>query len=127
MEQQTTDEREVLNEGMNYAGSAICLETIIFEKFIKAAPIGITVEGSNTLTKNLIIFGQGLNKSHPYIYPILDSILTNSEIKFETYIKLIVKHSLSLYGRSITGYGYFTKLEEQTMHFAALSNIVALK
>ena len=34
---------------------------------------------------------------------------------------------MSLYGRSLTGYGYFTKLEEQTMHFAALSNIVALK
>ena len=26
------------------------------------------------LTKNLIIFGQGLNKSHPCIYPILDAI-----------------------------------------------------
>jgi acyl-CoA dehydrogenase len=130
MKQQTTDRaREVLNEGMDInAGSAICLGNNNFlEKFYKAAPIGITVEGSNTLTKNLIIFGQGLNKSHPYIYPILDSMLTNNEIKFETYIKLIVKHSLSLYGRSITGYGYFTKLEEQTLHFAALSNIVALK
>ena len=99
MKQQTTDRaREVLNEGMDInAGSAICLGNNNFlEKFYKAAPIGITVEGSNTLTKNLIIFGQGLNKSHPYIYPILDSILTNNEIKFETYIKLIIKHSLSL-------------------------------
>ena len=31
-------------------------------------------------TKNLIIFGQGINKSHPYIFPILDSIL-NEDVK----------------------------------------------
>ena len=41
-----------------------------FTKFYNSSPIGITVEGSNTLTRGLIIFGQGLNKSHPYIFPI---------------------------------------------------------
>lgn len=130
MKQQTTDRaREVLNEAMDInAGGSICLgENNFLEKFYRAAPIGITVEGSNTLTKNLIIFGQGLNKSHPYIYPILDSFLTNNQTKFETYIKLIIKHTLSLYGKSLIGYGTFTKLEQQTLNFAALSNLVALK
>ena len=51
-----------------YAGSGICLgKNNYLEKFYRAAPVGITVEGSNTLTNSLIIFGQGLNKSHPHI------------------------------------------------------------
>jgi len=32
-----------------------------------AAPIGVTVEGANILTRNLIIFGQGAIRCHPYI------------------------------------------------------------
>jgi acyl-CoA dehydrogenase len=59
MKQQTTDRaREVIDYGMDiHAGSAICLgENNFMEKFYRSSPIGITVEGSNTLTKNLIIF-----------------------------------------------------------------------
>ena len=60
MKQQTTDRaRTVLDGGMDiHAGSAICLgENNFLEKFYRSAPIGITVEGSNTLTISLIIFG----------------------------------------------------------------------
>ena len=57
------------------------------EKFYSANPIGITVEGSNTLTRNLIIFGQGLNKSHPYIYPLLESVLNDNLVGFKTEFK----------------------------------------
>ena len=132
MKQQTTDRgREVLNNGMDiHAGSAICLgENNFLEKFYRSAPIGITVEGSNTLTRNLIIFGQGLNKSHPYIYPVLDSILTDNIDNFKHSFKNILKHSLSLYWKSLPGISIKnnTLLEKQTLHFANLSNFVALK
>ena len=132
MKQQTTDRaREVLNDGMDiHAGSAICLgENNFMEKFYRSAPIGITVEGSNTLTRNLIIFGQGLNKSHPYIYPVLDSILTNNFDNFKTSFRNILNHSLSLYWKSLPGisHKFRTPLENQTLHFANLSNFVALK
>ena len=131
MKQQTTDRgREVLNNGMDiHAGSAICLgENNFLEKFYRSAPIGITVEGSNTLTRNLIIFGQGLNKSHPYIYPVLDSILTDNIDNFKDSFKNILKHSLSLYWKSLPGsIKNNTLLEKQTLHFANLSNFVALK
>ena len=132
MKQQTTDRaRDVLNDGMDiHAGSAICLGPNNFmEKFYRSAPIGITVEGSNTLTRNLIIFGQGLNKSHPYIYPVLDSILNDNLDNFKTSFKNILNHSLSLYWKSLPGLNLNegSKLDNQTLHFANLANFVALK
>ena len=128
MKQQTTDRaRDVLNDAMDiHAGSSICLGYGNFlEKFYRSAPIGITVEGSNTLTKNLIIFGQGLNKSHPYIYPVLESILENNEGKFKSSFKEIVNHSIGLYFKSLKPSS--KRLEKQTVNFACLSNFVALK
>ena len=129
MKQQTTDRaREVLNHGMDiHAGSAICLgENNFLEKFYRSAPIGITVEGSNTLTKNLIIFGQGLNKSHPHISSILESILNDNEKEFHVHFKNIVNHSFSLYFQSLTSI-FDGKLEKQTIDFANIANFVALQ
>ena len=62
MKQQTTERaRNILNHGMDiYAGSGICIgENNFLTKFYNSSPVGITVEGSNTLTRGLIIFGQG--------------------------------------------------------------------
>lgn len=130
MKQQTTDRaREVLNDGMDiHAGSAICIgDNNFMEKFYRSAPIGITVEGSNTLTRNLIIFGQGLNKSHPYIYPVLESILENNEKKFEERFSEILKHSITTYFRSIINKDVKTELEKQTLQYSNMANVVALK
>jgi len=95
------------------------------EKFYKSAPVGITVEGSNTLTKNLIIFGQGLNKSHPHIFPVFEAILENNIDKFYKNFKLILSHSIKLYAKSFCP--IYSKLQKQTIDFACLSNFVALK
>ena len=127
MKQQTTERgREVLNEALDiHGGAGICLGYSNFlEKFYRAAPIGITVEGSNTLTRSLIIFGQGLNKSHPYIFPLLESVLNDDLNNFKTNFNSLVTHSLSLYGKSF----YLSKsLEQQIINFAALTNFVAIK
>ncbi len=134
MKQQTTDRgRIVLNHAMDIqAGGAICLGYSNFlEKFYRAAPIGITVEGSNTLTRSLIIFGQGLNKSHPYIYPILDSVLENDKDKLVNNFKNIVTHSINLYLSTFNLTNLFPGvpkvLEKQLLDFACLTNFVALK
>ena len=129
MKQQTTERaRTVLNHGMDiHAGSAICLgDSNFLEKFYRSAPIGITVEGSNVLTRNLMIFGQGLNKSHPYIYPVLKSILNNDVKDFGIQFTNIIKHSVCLYFKSLVNYECSTLLEKQTLHFANLSNFIAL-
>jgi acyl-CoA dehydrogenase len=134
MKQQCTERgRIVLNHGIDiHGGGAICLGYSNFlEKFYRAAPIGITVEGSNTLTRSLIIFGQGLNKSHPYIFPILDSVLKDNKDDAIKNLKNIVLHSLSLYGSTfnLTNIipGVPKILEKQIIDFAALTNFVALK
>ena len=41
-----------------------------------AIPISITVEGANILTRNLIIFGQGAIRCHPYILKEVELITT---------------------------------------------------
>jgi len=127
MKQQCTERaRIVLNEAMDiHAGSSICVGYNNFlEKFYKSAPIGITVEGSNTLTRSLIIFGQGLNKSHPHVFPLLDSILNNDEKDFNEKFKNIFNHSIQLYFKSFSG---CRALEQQIINFACLTNFVALR
>ncbi len=127
MKQQCTERgRHVLNEAMDiHAGASICLGYSNFlEKFYRSAPIGITVEGSNTLTRSLIIFGQGLNKSHPHIFPILDSILNDNLESFKQNFKNIVTHSLSLYRKS---FSFSRDLNQQIVDFACLTNFVAIK
>ncbi len=127
MKQQTTERgRIVLNEAMDiHAGSAICLgESNFLEKYYRSIPIGVTVEGSNTLTRSLIIFAQGLNKSHPYIFPILESILNDDLKSFKTNFNNMVKHSLKLYFSCIDKN---KNLEQEIVRYAALTNFVALK
>jgi acyl-CoA dehydrogenase len=93
MKQQTTERaRNILNHGMDiYSGSGICIgNNNFFTKFYNSSPVGITVEGSNTLTRGLIIFGQGLNKSHPYIFPIFQSIQDDNLNDFKIYFNKLL-------------------------------------
>jgi acyl-CoA dehydrogenase len=133
MKQQTTDRaRTILNHGMDiYAGSAICVgDNNFFTKFYSASPVGITVEGSNTLTRGLIIFGQGLNKSHPYIFSIFDSIQNNDVEAFRKNFDLltfdILLNYFSLLFRLPYNNDIVKRLDSATLKFSLLSNFVAL-
>jgi acyl-CoA dehydrogenase len=61
--------RMAANDGMDVlGGSGICLgPRNLLSRIYQAAPIGITVEGANILTRSMIIFGQGVIRCHPYI------------------------------------------------------------
>lgn len=136
MKQQSTERaRTVLHHGMDiYSGSAICTgENNFFTKFYNASPVGITVEGSNTLTRGLIIFGQGLNKSHPYIFPIFQTIQENNLDAFRQNFNSLLKNIMDNYGRLLNPIQYKTKkgdphsrLEIATVKFSILSNYIAL-
>ncbi len=67
--------RSVINDAMDIqGGSGICLgpDNWIGRAY-QAIPISITVEGANILTRNLIIFGQGALRAHPYLMSELDA------------------------------------------------------
>jgi acyl-CoA dehydrogenase len=128
MKQQTTERaRKVLLNGMDiYAGSAICIgRNNFFTKFYNSSPIGITVEGSNILTRSLIIFGQGLNKSHPYIFSIFDSIQTNNLRKFKKEFNEMILFSTKLYLSTIVSSNN-KRLETLIKRYANLANFIAL-
>lgn len=126
MKQQTTERaRNILNHGMDiYAGSGICIgENNFLTKFYNSSPVGITVEGSNTLTRGLIIFGQGLNKSHPYIFPIFQSIQDNDVKAFKIYFNKMIKNIIINYGSLIKKQ---SRVDKATLKFSLLSNFVSL-
>jgi acyl-CoA dehydrogenase len=135
MKQQTTERaRNVLNHGMDiYSGSAICTgENNFFTKFYNSSPVGITVEGSNTLTRGLIIFGQGLNKSHPYIFPIFQSIQDENLVEFKINFNKLVWELARNYMLLLNPVHNCMKdqpqrrLDNATLKFSVLANFVAL-
>lgn len=72
----TERSRKILLAGMDIvAGAGICKgPRNLLANMYQSMPIGITVEGSNTLTRSLIIFGQGLIRSHPYLKDMIDHL-----------------------------------------------------
>jgi len=55
----------------------------------QGAPIAITVEGANILTRSMIIFGQGAIRCHPYV---LDEMTAAQNNDVNAFDKLLFKH-----------------------------------
>ena len=77
--------RIVVNEAMDVLGGSAIIrgENNLLAHAYFALPISITVEGANILTRNLMQFGQGLIKSHPYIYTQINALKTNNVEAFD--------------------------------------------
>ncbi|MCM2327111.1 MAG: acyl-CoA dehydrogenase [Lysobacter sp.] len=61
--------RSILNDAMDvHGGKGICMgPNNYLGRAYQTAPIAITVEGANILTRSLIIFGQGAIRCHPWV------------------------------------------------------------
>ena len=61
--------RSIGNDAMDvHGGKGVMLgPNNYLGRFYQSVPIAITVEGANILTRNLIIFGQGAIRCHPYV------------------------------------------------------------
>jgi len=69
--------RQAINDAMDiHGGKGICIgpKNYLYSLY-RCAPINITVEGANILTRNLIIFGQGSMRCHPFLYKELTAII----------------------------------------------------
>ena len=77
--------REVINDSMDVLGGSAIIrgEKNFLAHAYFALPISITVEGANILTRNLMQFGQGLIKSHPYIYKQINALKQNDVKAFD--------------------------------------------
>ncbi|WP_090577359.1 acyl-CoA dehydrogenase [Nitrosomonas sp. Nm58] len=64
----TERSRQAINDAMDVlGGKGICMGPGNYlARTYQQTPIGITVEGANILTRNMIIFGQGAIRGHPY-------------------------------------------------------------
>jgi acyl-CoA dehydrogenase len=61
--------RQVVNDAMDvHGGKGIMLgQNNYLGRAYQGAPIAITVEGANILTRNMMIYGQGAMRCHPYV------------------------------------------------------------
>ncbi len=102
--------RDVLDSAMDIqAGKAIqCGPQNTLARGYIAQPIAITVEGANILTRNLMIFGQGVMRCHPYLQTMVEKIHSNESNADKEFNKVLRKtigysvgNSLSAFAKGI--------------------------
>jgi len=87
--------RTTVNDSMDvHGGKGICLgPNNYLGRAYQGTPISITVEGANILTRNMMIFGQGAMRCHPYV---LDEIyaaqIEDQEKQLDTFDKAVWGH-----------------------------------
>ncbi len=74
--QMTERMRKVVNHAMDvHGGHGICLGPRNFlGRAYQGLPISITVEGANILTRSMIVFGQGVLRSHPFLLKEVEAV-----------------------------------------------------
>ncbi len=66
-----------------------------------SAPVSITVEGANILTRSLMIFGQGAMRCHPYVRDEVDAIADGAQERFGTALMQHIGHTITVKVRSL--------------------------
>ncbi len=87
--------RVVCNDAMDiHGGKGICLGPRNYiGRIYESTPIAITVEGANILTRNLIIFGQGAMRCHPYVFTEFEAARNKDEAEgFIEFDKALMGH-----------------------------------
>ncbi|KJC40323.1 acyl-CoA dehydrogenase [Bradyrhizobium sp. LTSP885] len=112
----------------------------------RSVPVGITVEGANILTRNLIVFGQGAIRAHPYLLQEMNALGETDREKgltdFDTAFWKHVGHSFATmfraWGRSWTGglfapapdageaTGFYRQLSRYSSAFALCADMALL-
>jgi len=140
--------RAIAQDAMDiHGGKGVCLGPRNYlGRGWQGAPIWITVEGANILTRSMIIFGQGVIRCHPFILKELEAIGQEDERKrlkdFDRLLFGHVGHSIGCASRSLfLGMSsgrfavvpgdrktrlYYRKLTRYSASFAFLADIALL-
>lgn len=90
----TENMRRVIDDAMDiHAGKGIMLgPNNYLARIYQSIPISITVEGANILTRNMIIFGQGAIRCHPFILDEMEAAADTGERALERFDSLLFRH-----------------------------------
>ncbi|WP_323885864.1 acyl-CoA dehydrogenase FadE [Aeromonas veronii] len=77
-----------------HGGKAICMgPNNYLARGYQGAPIAVTVEGANILTRSMIIYGQGAIRCHPYVLPeMLAASHPDKEQALKDFDKAVFSH-----------------------------------
>jgi acyl-CoA dehydrogenase len=87
--------RETAILGMDVqAGKAVMMgPKNLLARFYGGAPVGITVEGANILTRSLIIFGQGAFRCHPFVPREMEALADDNAARaLESFDDALIGH-----------------------------------
>ena len=95
----TERSRQAINDAMDiHGGKGICLgPSNYLARTYQQTPVGITVEGANILTRNMIIFGQGAIRAHPFTLQEISAAWDQNR-----------KRSLQSFDKALIGHAAFT-------------------
>ncbi|MGH8461627.1 MAG: acyl-CoA dehydrogenase [Stenotrophobium sp.] len=90
--------RQLITDGMDVFSGAGVMQgpNNILGMAYKSAPVGVTVEGANIMTRTLMIFGQGATRCHPYALNVVKGVETGD-------VGLFRKNLLGWIGHFIRG------------------------
>ncbi|MFC3283480.1 acyl-CoA dehydrogenase [Litchfieldella rifensis] len=97
--QLTEFQRQVLADAMDiHGGKAVTLGPRNYIGIgYSANPVAITVEGANIMTRNLMIFGQGAIRCHPYV---LEELAAKDANDLEAFDKAFFAHAGLIFGNA---------------------------
>jgi len=132
--------RTVIADAMDIrAGAAICRgpRNTLSHIYI-GAPIAITVEGANILTRSMIIYGQGAIRCHPFVHEEIDSVGKGDLRRFDRaifgHINFVITNIVRAFLLAVTGSylarapisgpmaKYFRRLTRHSAAFALVSD-----
>lgn len=151
MKYRTTEyARQAVNDAMDiHAGRGVVdgPSNYLMSAFL-AAPIGVTVEGANIVTRSIITFAQGVLQTHPYLYEELESVeeadekrgVRRFEAAFLGHISFLISNICRAFFHNLTGgiFGHapqkmpgkvarwYRILWKQSCTFAYLSDVTTL-
>lgn len=136
--------RKVANDTMDiFAGKAIMTgpNNPMIHGY-QGVPIGITVEGANILTRNMIIFGQGSLRCHPFLMKEMQTLKQQNLANFEHTLGEHIRYLLSntakalFHGLTFSKFAhspvsnaskiYFQQLARASSAFAIMTDAVLL-
>ncbi len=141
--------RQSVNDAMDiHAGKAVIDGPRNYlGNLYRALPVAITVEGANILTRNLIVFGQGAIRAHPYLMQEIQAINNTDQAQGEDDFDAVIwKHlahstvnalratgmawTMGVFARAPSGVGavapYYRGMARWTAAFSLVSELALL-